>query len=81
MLIKAYLRAVAAFDMVVAVVAGHFRARNAGFRTGSLAARGVTFIEYALLAAIAVAIAILFRSTLTTTFKALLAKFQGEATK
>ncbi len=80
MFTSAYARLVAGFDMVIAVVAGHLRARHAGLQSATAGYRAVTFIEYALLAAIAVAIAAIFRKQLGEVFTTLLAKFSSAAT-
>ena len=50
-------------------------------RSGSLAStRAVTFIEYALLAGIAVLVATIFRSQLSATFSTLLERFHTAST-
>lgn len=43
-------------------------------------ARGVTFVEYALLAAVAVGLAILFRTALTSAFNGLWTRISGQLT-
>jgi Flp pilus assembly pilin Flp len=60
-------------ETVVAVMAGHLRGRTSAVA----GARGVTFIEYALLAAIAVIIAVLFRSQLSAAFNAVFGSLRG----
>lgn len=83
MLTAAYWRTltvlVAAFSALSARLAARHRATRAtiGGRYGVVAARGVTFIEYALLAAIAVFIAWLFRTQLQSIFTSLLSKLRG----
>ena len=80
MFTSAYARAMAWFEAFVAVVAAHLRTRHTSLRTASAGYRAVTFIEYALLAAIAVVVAALFRKQLWSTFDTLLSKFKADAT-
>lgn len=83
MLTLAYLRARTALAAAFAAVLAYAGAQHRAHRTvlvsryGVAGARGVTFIEYALLAAIAVFISWLFRGQLTSVFNTLLSKLQG----
>ena len=79
MFLNLYLLVVSRFEAALHLVAGPLRpSRNA--RLSPAVARGVTFIEYALLAGIAIAIAIIFRKTLSSTFSSILGSFQHNAT-
>lgn len=73
MLTAVYLRLEQALIAVAGIVGGRLRPKRAGLA----GARGVTFIEYALLAGIAVAIAAIFRSQLTDIFTTLLDRING----
>ncbi len=79
MLTTAYVRAQAAVSAAFATLLAFFAARRATAtaRYGFVGARGVTFIEYALLAAIAVFLSWLFRGQLSDLFNNLLEKLQG----
>ena len=80
MFTSAYARAMAWFEAFVAGGAAPRRTRPTARRTAAAGARAVTFIEYALLAAIAVVVAALFRKQLWSTFDTLLSKFKADAT-
>jgi len=73
-------RTLVLLHVVSNVVSAHLRGRRSAFATAPAGVRAVTFIEYALLAGIAVLVAAIFRSQLSSTFSILLGKFKGCAT-
>ena len=78
MFLNLYLLVVSRFEAALHLAAGPLRpSRNA--RLSPAVARGVTFIEYALLAGIAITVAFIFRTTLSKTFSDLLHSFSTNA--
>lgn len=75
MLTSLYARVSAYLEMIAAVLVGHLRGRRVA--GASVGFRAVTFIEYALLAAIAVVIAALFRTQLKALFVNLFSRLNG----
>jgi len=73
MLTNAYLRLVTMFTVLAAALGERLRPRRAGLA----GARGVTFIEYALLAGIAVVIAVIFHTELAKIFTSLLGRISN----
>jgi len=74
-------RTLVLLHVVSNVVSAHLRGRRSAFATAPAGVRAVTFIEYALLAGIAVLVAAIFRSQLGTMFTALLVRVGGNMSK
>jgi len=73
-------RTLVLLHVVANVVSTHLRGRRNAFATANAGVRAVTFIEYALLAGIAVLVAAIFRSQLSATFTTLLGRFRTAST-
>lgn len=72
-----YVRVAMLLHVVRGRAAAHLRSRQLRFATASPAMRGVTMIEYALLAAVALIVAAIFRSQLSAAFSTVMSKIKG----